>query len=268
MKIKFIIGVDPEVTCASEWNEILKYAKEYPTIDEKGYALFKALERNKELEREIKISRKALNIPENGLTWKQYIKGNPRNKTTKKELDWWLYFIKNYHTEIKRINRKLILHPIIYEQLKTLILGDYVEPFYRGLGYGTNVDELGDDGEIFQDGDVESVIIYISKKVSKNELLKFISQQWKELTKLMNKLPDDINLYISKRDLRIVELRDNFGMKYSKIAEKIVQEFQIDNFEGTINEDSVKTSYKRAKEKIQILAKPKKKHKQSRTSVS
>lgn len=254
MKIQFIIGY-PAKFCATEWQEIVKLSENGVGPDEDTYIIFKALEFNSDLEKELILARKNLHIPELGIDFEEYKKRKDvKADHTKKELEEILFYIHNYQKEILKIRKKLILHPQVQEQLDNLILGYFVEPFYRGIGYGTNADEEGDDGEIIQDGPVETVSIHISKRVSKNEFFKFIDDTWKEVNKLLNMLPSEEHFFISKRDLRIVELRDIKKLKYGAIAEKIIKEFSIDDVRGSINEDSIKTSYKRARIKINELA--------------
>ena len=261
MKIKFVVG-SPAKYCTSYWNEIQSLSKIEVGPDEEAYILFKALELNHELDRELHISRNKLGIPMNGISWVEYKRLHGVNipkDTTDEETSKVLSFLKSYPNEISRISRKLKLHPLIFEQLKNLILGDFVEPYPRGIGYGTNVDDVDYNGKVFQDGDVESVQIHVNKRATKNEVLKSIERNWTEIERLINLLPLNNDFYVSNRDIRIVGLRDKEKMKYKDIAEKIIKEFSIDNIEGSINEDSIKTSYKRAKAKIVELAKSKKK---------
>ena len=258
MKIKFLIGY-PAKSFATEWKDIENFSKSELTPDEDTYILFKALELNKDLDKELIKARKNLHLPENGLSWEEYKKRkDTKADQSKKELEDILFFIRNRDKEIYRIKRKLNLHPQVDKQLNNLILGYFVEPLYQGVGFGTNVDDIDDKGKIYQNGDVESVMIYISKKISKNELHKFVDKFWSEISKLLELLTVGEHFFVSSRDIRIVDLRDNLKMKYKDIVEKIIIEFNIDNLDSSINEDSVKTSYKRAKEKITLLAQIKK----------
>jgi hypothetical protein len=50
-------------------------------------------------------------------------------------------------------------------------------------------------------------------------------------------------------------LRDTKKFSYREIADEIIKSLDIDDPDAKINEDSVKTAYKRAKSKIQSLAK-------------
>lgn len=261
MKIKFLIGY-PANTFATEWKEIKELSKTEPAPDEDTYLLFKALELNKSLEKELIHARRNLRLPENGLSWEEYKKRkDTKADHSKQELEDILYFLHNHDKEIYRIKRKLYLHPQITEQLENLILGYFVEPSFRGISYGcngANVDDYESIEDFDKDVEVDQVLIDITKRTSKNELFKYINNNWKNITKLMDYLPEVKHFYISPRDMRIVELRDNQKLKYSEIAEQIIKEFSIDDINGSVNEDSIKTSYMRAKSKIDELAKTKK----------
>ena len=96
-----------------------------------------------------------------------------------------------------------------------------------------------------------NIKIVIQSKVSKNKLIKFIKENFKQLEEAMEEsnLPEDVGFYISRRDWEIVNIRDQKKWKYRKIADYISKEY--DDFD--INEDSVKTAYDRAKKKILSL---------------
>jgi len=261
MKIKFLIGY-PAKAFATEWKEIRELSKTDPAPDEDTFVLFKALELNKSLEKELIQARRSLRIPENGLTWEQYAKRkDTKADHSKKELEDIIYFIHNHDKEIYRIKRKLHLHPQVAEQLENLILGYFVEPSFRGVSYGcngANVEDYESIEDFDKDVEVDQVLIDMTKKISKNELLKYINSNWTEISKLLDYLPEVKHFYISPRDMRIVELRDTQKLKYNEIAQQIIKEFSIDDINGSVNEDSIKTSYMRAKSKIEELAKTKK----------
>lgn len=262
MKIKFLVGY-PIEAFVTEWSEIRKLSEKIPAPDEKTFILFKALELNQDLDFELKKSRKNLELPEEGLSWEQYEKWEIiPDKLTAFEREKRDNFYRYYPKEIDRILRKMHLHLQVQEQLHNLILGNFVEPDYRGIGYGysgTNADEYESMDDFDDNTEIDTVSIMMTKKVSKNELIRFINKSWSDIDKLLGFLTEIGSVYISPRDLRIVELRDSQKLKYNQIAEQIVEEFSIDDINGTINEDSIKTSYKRAKDKIQNLAKPLKK---------
>lgn len=262
MKIKFLIGY-PAKLVATEWQEISRLSKDDIAPDKETFNLFKALELNNEIDKELKKARIKLRLPGDGLNWEQYKQyKDTKANHSKEELENILYFIRNRTKEISRIKRKLSLHPQVEEQLENLILGYFVEPSYRGIETGcngANVDDYESIDDFDKYAEVDEVLISITKRISKNELHQFIDNNWNEINKLMDYLPIEEHFYISPRDLRIVELRDKQKMKYKEIADTITNEFSIDDISGAINEDSVKTSYKRAKNKVDKLAKSKEK---------
>ncbi len=93
--------------------------------------------------------------------------------------------------------------------------------------------------------------LIIHHPISKNHFHKIVDSIYKNSKEMIDKLPKLNQLpEINNRDARIVELRDQQKMKYSDIADKIVKELEINNSDGKVNEDSIKTAYKRAKQKI------------------
>lgn len=252
--MQFLIDDDPSIAVETEWSEIQKYAQEHTTPDEETYILFKALEKNKEFEKEIIKSRIRMGIPPEGFSWKEYQKfHNVKRNVNPKEIDVYLNFIRSYPKEIERIRRKMKLNLMIERQLHDILMGNFIQPYFRGLGYAPDI-ELDEDLDEVPNGDVESVTIHISKKIKKNELIKFIEESWSGIERYILKFPEEGRFFISVRDLRIIELRDDFKLKYKDIADQIIKEFNILNVDGNINEDSIKTAYKRAKQKISSLA--------------
>jgi len=257
MKIKFVIGY-PIKCCVSEWTQILEHKDEELLPDIKTFQLFKALELNSEIEPELIHSRKELKIHDAGLSWERFQRyKNHDSKSLQIEIDESISWISGLYKEASRIRQKLLLHPQIEEQLPNLILGNFVEPDYRGITYGCRGANVGDYESIddFDENvEVNEITINISKRTSKNELTKYIDNNWEEIAKLLELLPEEKNFFISKRDVRIVELRDQKKLKYDDIADIIVEEFSLNDLEGSINEDTIKTAYTRAKAKINELA--------------
>ncbi|MDQ3008008.1 MAG: hypothetical protein M3Q81_00235 [bacterium] len=258
MKIKFLIGF-PIKTFATEWQEINDFGINDFAPNRETFNLFKALEHNQDIDEELRKARKKLRLPVGGLTWEQFKqRKDTKADLSKEELENIIYFIHNHYKEISKIKRKLQLHPQVEEQLENLILGNFVEPKYRDIIVGcngANVHDYESMDDFDEHTEVDEVSVVLTKRASKNELLKFIDDNWNDIKKLMEMLPQEERFYISQRDLRIVELRDKQRMKYKDIADTITTEFSIEDISGAINEDSVKTSYKRARTKIDTLAK-------------
>lgn len=252
--MQFLIDIDPVIAAESEWSEIQKYSKEHLTPDEETYMLFKALEKNKDFEKEIIKARVRIGIPPEGFSWEEYKKFHDyKRNIDPKEIEIYLNFLRSYPKEVERIRRKMKISMVVERQLKDIILGNFIEPYFRGIGYAPDI-ELDEDLDEIPDGDVESVTIHISKKIKKNEFIKFIEENWPDIEQYILKFPEEGRFFVSIRDLRIVELRDEYKLKYKDIADRIIKEFGIVNYGGSINEDSIKTAYKRAKQKISSLA--------------
>lgn len=99
----------------------------------------------------------------------------------------------------------------------------------------------------------ETPTIKINYKISKNELIEWIHANWNEDLGFIQRLPSKPDFRISKRDRKIVELRDKKRFRFAKIANEIIKEYGIDDAEANINENSVKMAYKRAKDIIKSL---------------
>src|SRR5436190_2227910 len=74
MKFLFLIN-NPPIVLVSEWTEIQKYqVKGYDTPSPELFSFFKALEHNREFEKEITSARRNAGIPEGGFSWEEYCK--------------------------------------------------------------------------------------------------------------------------------------------------------------------------------------------------
>ncbi|MSU25805.1 MAG: hypothetical protein EXS44_00890 [Candidatus Levybacteria bacterium] len=266
MKILFLLGYPPKFE-ATNWKEIGKYSKTYPAFDKNFYQLVKALEHSREFEKEITKSRERLKIPADGYSWREYEKMSDykRKDQSEAEIQKMLFLIKNYPNEVARIARVLGLGNRITDSLKEIILTSTVtSPDYLSdIHYWLEPDDsyaFMDKDEIEEAKEVtKSFNIAFTRQVTKNELLKFIENNWSEINRRIQKLPKKTNNYISERDLRIVDLRENSKLPFSEIVNQISKEFRPDDPFGRINEDSIKTAYRRAKLKIRSIANSSKK---------
>jgi len=139
----------------------------------------------------------------------------------------------------KEIFRKFHIEPQWRYLIKDLVLLGYFAP--------------GDDIYYFNYGwyeDKGKFTLELYHPVTKNQIHKFIDNEWKYLSKGIDKLPEVNKISLTERNYRILELRDEQKMKFSDIADKIENEFNIDNKDASINEDSIKVAYKRAKDKV------------------
>ena len=264
MKILFLIGFPPKYE-AYTWKEIVAHYENWPAFDKEYYQIIKALEHNLEFEREVIASRSNLGIPSAGYHWKEYRKMTDykKDKQTPDEIQKMVYLIKNIPREVTRITRKLILNKRIIDNLRDIILTsavstpDYLADIHYWLEPDDRYDFMDDDEKKDMHEIPKSFNIAFTRKVTKSELIRFIENNWTELENRTKLLPAKERHYITARDLRIVQLRDKNKLKYSEIANQISDEFSLDNMQGSINEDSVKTAYKRARAKVDSLAKSK-----------
>lgn len=252
MKILFLIG-DPPFAAISEWDDLKKHKNPTITPTKEFYSLIKALEHNEEFEQAILDARKRLGLPREGMDWKTYDKRHNPNLTSIKlpekeqaqELELFLKVVK----EVTEIRKRFNLDYSVDEQLPHLIYGNFVYPQDPPIMWGINAVSEDNDDEYYN-----YIAIMINNPVTKNELITYIENNWEDIKYSMHNLPPKPSAYVSPRDRRIIELRDKEKMTFRKIADKLIEELKIDDFEGRINEDTVKTAYKRAKEKIAELA--------------
>ena len=240
MKIQFSIP-EPELKLVSTWEEIKKYKAE-KFFSKEFYIKIKLLEFNKDFELEIKKSRKKIGIPENGC----------RYEDNENEIE--LNHNKKYLKEIDRLCNLFKFDLQIEKCLGGLVWGNWVsfDCFFTDT---SSISYYYDDYEDIPD----SVVISITRPISKHCLVKFIEDNWdikNGINDELQKLPSWKKLSISERDLRIIEIKNsNPSMSYPKIAKEIIKEFGVDNLDDEKNNpDSIKTAYFRTKEKIDVLA--------------
>jgi hypothetical protein len=236
-----IIYFNPPIKIFDSFQEIQEFNPKL--IDKKIYTKIKLLEKNKEFESEIIKSRIKLKIPLEGYK----LENPPKFKNIEEFSD----FIRKANNEEKRI----ALHfeesdPYIVTNLQGIICFNAFE-LDENITDSIFLIGINQEGMIVNDAYlpllIDSVKIVIHKKVTKNELKKFIDNNWAEIEKSLNsKYVSKDRTFISERDFKIVNLRDNKSLKYSKIADIIAKETK----DYSVNEDSIKTAYKRAKVKI------------------
>lgn len=262
MKIYFGIGYPPEpVKLAQNWDEIKASNLVSPTY--KQYQIFKLLEKNKPFWNEIIKSRKRLGIPDSGLSWNYARSFEFISEYRSKELD--DYIDKLGHkifsdrlNEQNRLRRLFNFHPYVEAELDDLLVSNYVFTYpmdsisWGSSEYDEDKDETIDDVSLIENP--HDITIFITEKITKTQLINYIKKYWNEIDKLNQKLPDPDRYSFSKKDNRIFALKEVDRLTFAQIADKITEEFDNDNAEGTINEDSVKTSYHRTLRKIESVA--------------
>lgn len=245
MKILFIVDGS---FLSDNLKEILE---QHPDgINPEFYYLIKALENNQPFEKAILQARKNLEFPQEGLKWKPLGKAEAGFLFEPSGNSMFFGFSEDEASmiskalllEAKKIQKRFKLHEDIIGQLPNIIAYGCVYPEASSIYL-----EIVDDKPDF-------CHIVITRKVNKSELKEYIDQHWGFIERHLKYLPEKPNAYISQRDKRIIELKDNEQLSFRVIADKIVSEFNLDNTAAKINEDSVKIAYNRAKAKIKRTA--------------
>ncbi len=247
----------------SGWDEIQKSMFEGPSYQQ--YSLFKLLEYNKHFWNEVRRLRKKAGIPEEGLTWEQIkvvrfsgvIEGDALNQVES--------ILNKYADSYSRVYPlaedfilRWYLHPFIADVIIDILRSNFI-PVYPKPPINWDVAKLDmDSNEVLSLPvhvvDQENVTIRIIDKVSKNQLKLFIDQEWNEIESKLEGLQRLNVPTIPDRDLFIVKLRNEQKMTFNEIADEIIEQLETKDFEGRINEDSVKTAYHRAVDKIHSIA--------------
>lgn len=136
------------------------------------------------------------------------------------------------------------------EHIGRSALEQIIGGYFAVVPFGKIYHELGNRYDNYN-----SLTLTITTAVSKYELLKYIERNWNGISKDLKSLQVSPSVYLSDRDKRIIILRDKEQLTYRAIADRIIDELGIDNADGSVNEDTVKSAYNRAKKKIQSLAK-------------
>lgn len=241
MKISFVI--DNKIAVLT-WKEIKQYKGDL-LITYENYQKFKSLELNKDFEEVIVESRKNLNIPIEGIPWKEFLENEEKLR-------------KDSILELKKMTReKLAFHDFaIFMCLDGILYSNCVFPEI----FVTDREKISfrfDDQDL-ESGIPESVLIAIENPISKNQLINFIKDNWDGdfgIESEIKKLNFKKDFKISKRDFRIAELKSNNPKKtFKEIADQIVNEFDIEYPDDLkINEFSVKTANDRVIEKAKSL---------------
>jgi len=241
MKISFVINNEVSV---STWKEIKEYRGDL-RITYENYQKFKSLELNKDFEEVIIESRKNLNIPSGGISWKEFLENEEKLR-------------ENAVLELKKITReKLAFHDFaVFMCLDGILYSNCVFPEI----FVTDREKISfrfDDQDL-DSGIPESVLIAIENPVSKNQLINFINDNWDGefgIESEIKKLNFKKDFKISKRDFRIAELKyQNSKKTFRDIANQIIDEFNIEEPDDlAVNEFSVKTAHDRVVDKIYSL---------------
>lgn len=239
MKIGFILD-NPINKIVYSWEEIKSYNAD-SDFSREFYLKCKTLELNEVFWSEIKKSRKKLGIPEYGIDKIEPLKE-----------------IEIFNKELVRLQKELIFDKQILESIDSLLYCNCV----RSVMFITDEKEIDHrlDDQLGESDIPDSVLISIQTPVKFDKLRKYIKENWSEIEELISRLPNKKTLNISKRDLRIAELKiNNPKMTYEKIGNQINDEFNLnDDLDKKMNEWSTKQAYQRLKEKSNSLVKRKK----------
>lgn len=228
--------------------------------DDSFYFLIKITEKNGNFIKFVYEIRKELKIQSEGMSVEDYynLELNYRdngdiesdNKLIKKYID----YKKHIHQKVSKYLKEIYIDIRLVDQIKNIVLANCVLPYkkitYEGI-YPISNSFINQPN--FRHQYNRFVNIEISAKVKRPDLIRFINENWSEIEENLNYLIPEPNLYITKKDMRIYELRTNQNLIFKKIADKIIEEFEVDDFEAKINEDSVKTAYLRTKKKIDSI---------------
>lgn len=255
MKIKFIVG-NPAMNVAKDWNEILEWNKSsLASYSYEEYLKIKGLEIIDDFENEIKKSRKKLNIPERGMDYGNVV--IMLNKFTILSDDE-KSMLKKIKLEEQRINNIFILDNFIKKQIKSLIISDFVFPGESNNNLDGSINyEIIRDEEFDENGNlaIYGISININRPVKKNKLIKFIKDNWNSISIAVDELSEN-KFNLTDYEIEIFNLR-NQKLPFKTIADEVIKKQNRDNITGEINEDSVKTSFHRTKEKLSLLVKRK-----------
>lgn len=267
MKIYFILGHIEEapLEVASNWQDIS--SSKYIGLSRQQFQIYKLFEENEPFWKELRKVRKKLGIPEEGYAWEiiRLVKSGARRITDVEQKivlnEYYNRFEDGWHSkrrnEKEKLERKFRFHPYVLDILNDLIDSQYVatypmEPIsWASSEYDEENDEMINDLSLIENP--QDIVFFITERVSKNQLIRYIEQNWKEIDKLNQKLPSPDTFKLSAKEAKIYQLRMN-GMTYPQITEEISKQFDPDYLDDSINQDNVKTTYHRVKSKIESTA--------------
>jgi hypothetical protein len=135
--------------------------------------------------------------------------------------------------------------------------------FFIAAGYGFPPEEYVSietypKGNTYKDSDgithyelaPEKVAIFIKEPISKAAFIKQVEENWERIKELFNEIPENVNPTLTERDFFIIKLKDEDRLPYKEIADRVVSEFSVDDEDGRINAESMKTAYHSAKKRI------------------
>ncbi|HJX51044.1 MAG TPA: hypothetical protein VJ438_06295 [Candidatus Nanoarchaeia archaeon] len=247
MKITFVFN-NPKgkgFVSANTYNEIMALYKS--VCDRRVYNYIKSLENNELLLEEVRALRKKYDIPSEGYEVKNWLQF-PHFEEIQIPEDKYKEWRKKLNDDAKKLFNKLGLSSFLLPHMNAynLVVGNFVF-----IGHG----------RIFLSPHIVKgeVGIFIKGFITKNELHKFIDSNWEKIKKQMSETIDKEkelpSWRISQRVRDIVKMRDEKKLTFNEIVERITSKYRLDPADASINEDSVKAAYHRAKKKMNSLTK-------------
>lgn len=205
------------------------------SIDREIYELLKTLEDNEDFDTDILGIRRKHDIPQNGYSLEEWDDIKKQKKEDGSYSNWRLEVDKSSRELSKRFKIPYLLH----NSLSYIVLGNFIylplTKMFLDLPY-----------QLQPTYDGPSIGIHIYGQTSKEQIKKFIDNNWTLIDKEMSVFKDETSAYISSTSREIMQLRDKKKMKFVEIADYLAE--KSNNYD--ITEDMVKKAYHRAKSKI------------------
>jgi len=229
---------------ANTWTEIESLIKQdFSPISKNFFNMIRTLELTKEFRDGILKLRKQHNIPIGGFSIKQTIKNvpphlcniktrgmhmPPKNNTFDYDIPYSTH--DGYEAHIDLAQQRI---PIIYGNC---IMAPFFFPEEPVVSLEQNI-TLHRTCDYIQ--------IEIHRNNSAEDIIKYFKRNAGRFQTLSRALPPKNDFKVSDKDFRIYELRKQDGKPYAEIAETIVKEFNLENSDEHINDNSVLQAYKR-----------------------
>ncbi len=222
-----------KATDYTEANGIIK-----GSIDRDTYEFLKTLEDNQDFANSIVAVRNTFNIPVEGYSLDEWDKIRAKKKDAGSYSNWRL----KLDQASRELSKSYKIPYLLHKSLTYIVIGNFIylplAKIFLDLPY-----------QLQPTYDGPSIKISIYGQVSKEQLKKFIDNNWVSIDKGMTVFTDENSAYISSMGREIIQLRDRDHMKFAEIADYISE--KSNNYD--VNEDLVKKAYHRGKNKIASL---------------
>ncbi|MBN2100987.1 hypothetical protein JW710_03805 [Candidatus Dojkabacteria bacterium] len=222
--------------------DITKSKKLKEHIDKDFISQIHALEVTDSFVQEILKLRKKHDIPIDGYSFEEYQKnkGQLLDKIAELTADIHINFPK-----------KFLINETIKNRIPDIVLANFI----YAPGQAIYIESKGLPLPTQRSRSRYNVKIIIEKRVSPYQIQKFIKENSEIIrSAIENSIPDTPNLFISERDYKIIDLRDNKKKKFREIAEELDNSHpDPKTYKGDTNEDSTKTAYHDAKKRLKNI---------------